>query len=240
MDPSEAASIVVAALSSRGTGNDALRDSSEALSMLADGEQLLGVIGAIRDDPEAVRRCAAQSLRHPLGHDKIMLIDTDASFRLRIHAWWPSRRPGAEHVHHHRFGLATTVLRGQYEMQIFQRAKSGLEMIEYRQYASTDSEEWYLHPAGIAHLRLLTTARVVAGGGYTLTPDALHRVIVPRDGVCLTLFLAVVANVDLSAETRVFASPESAVPALVNSPAFTADDYRRRLDAIIVELAGTG
>ena len=208
--------------------------------MLAGGEQLPGIISAIRDDPAAVRRCAAQSLRHPLGHDKIMLIDTDPSFRLRIHAWWPSRTPGAEHVHHHRFGLATTVLRGQYDMQIFQRATSGLQMIEYRQNASADSEEWYLHPAGIAHLRLLTTARVVAGASYTLPPDALHRVIVPRDGLCLTLFLAVVANVDLSVETRVFASPESDAPALVNSPALTEDDYRRRLDAIIGELTGTG
>jgi len=169
-----------------------------------------------------------------------MLIDSDPSFRLRIHAWWPDRNAGVEHIHHHRFGFTTTVVRGHYEMQIFQPATSGIEVIEYRQNASEDATHWYLDCAGIAHLRLLTTVKITEGAGYTLTADALHRVLVPRGTLCLTLFLAVIADADLSVDTRVFAPPDSDAPALTKSQPLTADDYRRRLDAITAELTGSG
>lgn len=231
--------MVNAALSSGGEANDTLRAALKTLAKIAERGRLLGLIDAIRDNPVTVRRCAAMSHRHPLGHDKIMLIDTDPAFRLRLHAWWPDRMPGIEHVHHHRFNFATTLIRGDYEMQIFQRSATGIPMIEYSQSASPDEKEWYLNSAGTAHLRLLTTTEIPEGAGYTLSADALHRVLVPHDKLCLTLFLAVITNADLSTETRVFGLPESPAPALTVSKALTPDDYRRRLDAIAAELTGS-
>lgn len=240
MLPSEAARILTTALSSRTSGNDELHHAAEAVSTLAEHTQLLGIVGAIRNDAEAVQHCAALSGRHPLGHDKITLIDMYPSYRLRLHAWWPNRRPGVEHIHHHRFGFATTVVRGHYEMQIYERATSGIQMTEYHQNSTAAAGEWYLNSAGVAYLRLLTTAKVTAGAGYTLTADALHRVVVPRDTLCLTLFLAVIASGDLSTDTRVYAPPESTAPKLTQGRALTPDDYRRLLDAITAELAGSG
>lgn len=234
--------MVNAALRSGGEVNDALHAALKTVDQLASRDRLLGLISTIRDDPVTVRRCAAMSHRHPLGHDKIMLIDTDPAFRLRLHAWWPDRSRSIEHVHHHRFNFATTLVRGEYEMQIFQRSAAGIqmiEMIEYRQSSSPDEKEWYLHSAGTTQLRLLTTTRVAEGAGYTLSADALHRVLVPHDKLCITLFLAVITDVDLSQETRVFGLPESPAPTLTMSTALTPDDYRRRLDAIAAELTGS-
>lgn len=241
MDPAEAIRVLMTALNAPQAGIDGLSAAAAAVSALADRARLLGLIRAIRDDPAVVERCAAASGRHPLGHDKIMLLDTDPSFHLRLHAWWPDRKPRMEHVHDHRYEFATMVVSGHYEMQIFQRVTTGgTQMTEYRQHVRDDAGEWYLDAAGIAYLRLLATAKITTGAGYTLAHDALHRIMVPRDSFCLTLFLAVVANADLSVATRVFAPPESPAPALVKSQALTADDYRRRLDAIIAELAGSG
>lgn len=236
MDLSEAASIIAAALSARHEGEDPLRDAAQAVFNLAERSQLLGIIHAIRNDPTAVHRCAALSHRHPLGHDKIMLIDTEPSFNLRMHAWWRERPPSVEHVHHHRFSLATALVRGNYDMQVFQRVPSGIRVVQYRQNSSADATEWYLTPAGTVHLRLLTTAKIAEGVGYTLAADALHRVMVPPGSLCLTLFLAVTENANLSVDTRVFALPGSAAPALIKERKLTADDYRRRLDAITAEL----
>jgi endonuclease/exonuclease/phosphatase family metal-dependent hydrolase len=241
MDPAEATRVVMTALNAPPRGMDGLGAAAAAVSTLADHARLLGLVRAICDDPAAVKRCAAVSVRHPLGHDKIMLLDTDPSFRLRLHAWWPDSEPRVEHVHNHRFEFATSVVSGHYGMQIFQLVTTGgTLMTEYRQHASDDSGEWYLDRAGNAYLRLLATAKITPGAGYTLVQDALHRVMVPRDSFCLTLFLAIVANADLSVATRVFAPPGSPAPALVKSTALTADGYRRRLDGIIAELAGSG
>jgi len=231
----DVASVVAAALSSRANGDD-LHRAAEVVSSLADPAKLLETIDVIRNDSAAVQRCAALSGRHPLGHDKVTLIDMYPAFRLRIHAWWPNRRPGVEHIHHHRFDLATVIVRGHYEMEIYQRAPSGIQMIEYRQNSSAADQEWYLDSAGVAYLRLLAAAKMTTGAGYTMTADALHRVIVPEDTLCLTLFLAVLASADLSADTRVFAPLEGAAPTLSKSVPLTADNYRRLLDAISAEL----
>jgi len=240
MDASEAANIVAATLGSGAPGTDRLNAAAGILATLSDRDRLLELIDAIRSNSALVKRCAAASSRHPLGHDKIMLIDHHSSFNLRLHAWWPNRNPGVEHVHHHRFGMATTVLRGQYQMQLFRQAASGTAMIEYRQRSSADAREWYLDSAGVTHLQLLTTAKIIEGEGYTLTADALHRVVIPPGAICLTMFLAVIADSGMPEQTRVFATPGTSAPTLIRASALTADDYRRLLDAVALEVAEIG
>jgi endonuclease/exonuclease/phosphatase family metal-dependent hydrolase len=240
MNLAEAGIMVAAALNSPSADSDDRQAVAGVVAKLANQGELLKIINAIRDDPAIVRRCAALSGRHPLGHDKLTLIDAESSWRLRLHAWWPSRVPGVEHVHHHRFSFSTFMVRGHYEMQIFQRAALGTEMIEYRQRSNAETREWYLGSAGVAHLQLLATVEINEGSGYSLDSHALHRVVVPRDALCLTLFLAIIADADLSSETRVFALPRETAPAIIKSQTLTEDDYRRRLDAIIAELVISG
>jgi hypothetical protein len=237
MDQSEAVSKVGAVLNSSTADSGDFHAAAPVLAKLAQHGHLLEIINTIRDDSAAIRRCAAMSGRHPLGHDKIALIDAEPSWRLWLHAWWPSRMPGVEHVHHHRFSFSTFMVCGHYEMQIFQRTASGAEMIEYRQ--RSNAGKWHLDSAGVAHLQMLAAVDVAEGAGYSLDAHTLHRVLVPRDTLCLTLFLAIIGNADLSSETRVFALPGEAAPAVINSHGLTTDDYRRRLDTIIAELANS-
>jgi hypothetical protein len=147
---------------------------------------------------------------------------------------------GASPVRRYRHEMATTVLRGQYQMQLFRRAESGIAMIEYRQRSSADAREWYLDSEGVTHLQLVTTAKIIEGGGYTLTADALHRVVVPPNAICLTMLLAVIADSGMPEQTRVFAAPGASAPTLIRAPALTSDDYRRLLDAVAMEVADTG
>jgi endonuclease/exonuclease/phosphatase family metal-dependent hydrolase len=239
MDLSELVSAVGAELSSSAAGKDDLRATARVVARLAGRKQLLELISEIRDDPAAVRHCAAMSGRHPLGHDKIVLIDAESSWRLRLHAWWPSRAPGVEHVHHHRFNFSTMMVRGHYQMQTFRQAASGTEVFEYRQCSNPVAGEWYLASAGVTHLQSLAVTEITEGVGYSLDSHALHRVLVPRDTLCLTLFLATISNADLSSETRVFAFPGEAAPAIIRSQALTADDYRQRLDVIMAALSSS-
>jgi hypothetical protein len=236
MNLSKAANMVTAVFESSPAERSDLQVTAQIVAGFADHGQLLKLINAIRDDPAAVQRCAAMSGRHPLGHDKIALMDAESSWRLRLHAWWPGRVAGVEHVHHHRFNFSTVMIRGSYEMQIFQKAASGIEMIEYRQHSDPAAGEWYLTSAGAARLQLLAVTSVTERASYSLDANTLHRVLVPPDTLCLTLFLANISNVDLSAETRVFALPEESAPTVKNSQKLTADGYRKRLDAIAAEL----
>jgi hypothetical protein len=191
----------------------------------------------IRNDQSIITQCASTSQRHPLGHDKIMLLNTDPTFRLRLHAWWPDRTPGVEHVHQHRFDFASVVLRGGYEMQVFQVADSGTQMIEYHQYTSPEEKEWRLDAAGPACLQLTATTIMSEGTSYGLTSDDLHRVIVPDDKLCLTLFLAITQETNWSAATRVYAAPREVTPTQLASSALAAENYVQRLEAIMAELA---
>lgn len=239
MRPAEAIGAIRAALGARGAYHDALRPAADAVSWLADHGRLLEIIRGARDDPAAVERHASASLRHPLGHDKIMLLDADSEFQLRVHAWWPGDGPRMEHIHHHRFGFASIVLRGQYEMQIFQPAHAGIPMIRYRQHASIDDTEWFLEAGQTVHLQLLSTTRVIAGACYTLAPAALHRVIVSPAEPCITLFLAITRYANMSAGTQVFAPADSAAPARSGCRPLTVDIYRKKLEEILSELTSS-
>lgn len=239
MKPPEAIGMMRSALGVRGSYHDALRPAADAVSRLADHGGLLEIIRGVRDDPAAGERYADASLRHPLGHDKIMLLDADSEFQLRVHAWWPDDNPRMEHVHHHRFGFASRVLRGQYEMQIFQPAQAGIPMIQYRQHVNLGGTEWFLEAGQTVHLQLLSTTRVIAGACYTLAPDALHRVIVSPAEPCITLFLAITRYANMSAGTQVFAPADSDAPARSDCHPLTADIYRKKLDAILSELTSS-
>jgi hypothetical protein len=234
--PSEAINLVRSSLAAQKPAHDPLQPASSTVSRLAAHDGLLEIIQSVRRDPGEVERYAHYSLRHPLGHDKIVLLRADSEFELRIHAWWPDGIPRVEHVHHHRFGFASTVLRGQYEMQIFQLSPEGMPMTRYDQRTSANPWGWRLQAEETVPLQLLSTSQVVTGAGYTLSPEALHRVTVPPRELCLTLFLAVTGNADMSAGTKIFTVPGSTIQSQTPARPFTAAAYASRLDSLITEL----
>jgi hypothetical protein len=204
----------------------------EATSALAQPALLIELLQSLYGDPQMVEACARLSYLHPLGFHKLMLVNASPIFELRCHAWWPDSSPGADHVHDHRFAFISAVVRGGYQMEVFQTDPTGTPALEYHEIVSPGTG-WILNPIGISRLRLLSSAQHGQGTSYALEADALHRVIVPPGNLCITLVLRTAL---MGSKTRVFANPDHAAPAKIPVRVMSGDDYRRQLDAVLVEL----
>ena len=241
--------------------NDALRQTRRdgqaqerelaALSSLAQPSRIIELLRSLHSNRDAAAACAEQSYLHPLGFYKLMLIDAAPLFELRVHVWWPSSRPGVDHVHNHRFSFVSTVVCGGYDMQVFQVDPAGEEMAEYREVASPDTgwrlesvgrarlaspdTGWRLEPVGRARLGLLTSAKLRQGSSYALSAEALHRVSVPPGTLCVTLLLRTAIA---DSTTQVFAEPGHVVSTAIPKMSLSSDDYRAHLEALLDELAG--
>jgi hypothetical protein len=236
MTPPEVISILASGLPSDPLVNQAPDAAMTVLRRITHDGQIGELLRGIRDDPSAAH-CAALSYRHPLGFESILLIDEQPGFRLRLHVWWPDDEPGVEHVHNHRFMLATVVLLGRYDMQIYQPSAAGLQMDEYRERSVPDGKTWHLEHVGLTGLRPLTSVSVGKGSGYALATDVLHRVRVPEGTLCVTLFLTTPAVPARPSDTRVFAAAGTAAPVQSGTRALPLQDYKLRLDTISAELA---
>jgi hypothetical protein len=164
-----------------------------------------------------------------------MLVNAAPLFELRLHVWWPDSNPGVDHVHNHRFAFASAVVRGSYNMQVYQVDPAGAPALEYREMVSPQGG-WRLTPAGTARIGLLTSVNLEPGTSYALASDALHRVAVAPGALCITLLLRTALAPRQS--TRVFAKPGHGVPTMIPIMAMSSDDYRKHLKALLSELAG--
>ncbi len=193
---------------------------------------LAKLISAICADQTIVGVCAARSFRHPLGFKKLALIDALPLFMLRVHVWWPGDDIGVEHVHNHRFGFVSSVIRGGYDMELYQPDRTGTPMIEYEETVSPDLG-WRLRHVGTAGLRPLATLRLRQGSSYAFSPETLHRVTVSQAAPCVTLFLQTAVS---RRTTQVFASPGYSAPAGTPKVMLSGDAYRRELTTLLAGL----
>lgn len=207
----------------------------EATSSLAQPPHLGELLRSLHDDEQATTRCASQSYLHPLGFHKLLLIDASPLFELSLHVWWPDSNPGPEHVHTHRFPFASAVVRGGYNMRVYQFDPGGAPMHEYRERVNRQGG-WQLTPVGTARLRQMTSLNLEPGSSYALTADALHRVAVAQGRLCVTLLLRTALT--SWPPTKVFARPGQGVPARFPIRAMSSDDYRRQLEGLLSELTG--
>jgi len=204
-----------------------------ALSSIAQPDALVGLIDSVRADSRALASCASRSFRHPLGFDKIMLLNCLPLFSLRIHVWWPSDTAGVEHIHNHRFNFVSFAVRGGYTMETFQAdGDSGIIMAEYQE-TLTQKRKWELRRLGDAYIQPLCTVAVKQGSGYELQADTLHKVTVEPGSMCITIFLQ---TTQIRTTTRVFTQPEGCVPIQSPKEVFSTRVYRRRLETIASEL----
>ena len=216
------------------TTEETQRAALSAVTTLAAPETTMQLLMSVRDTAQALSRRVELSYRHALGFDKLALIDGAPSFVLRLHVWWPEQHRGSEHVHDHRFVLASAILRGGYEMQVFRAESAGLPVTEYREQLSRPDADWQLSPLGPSHLRMLSSARLSAPCSYVLAADTLHRVIVLPDTLCLTLFLETAA---VGSTTRVFTDAGVSAPMTMPKLTLSSSDYLRLLDAVSAAIA---
>lgn len=205
----------------------------DAVSALDQPSVLAALLESICRDPAMIAAGAARSFRHPLGFNKLTLIDALPMFMLRVHAWWPNESTCVDHVHNHRFEFASTVVRGEYRMDLYRQESSGIPVTEYCEQVNPEFG-WRLSHVGSAHLRPLAAFRLSEGTAYTLPSDALHRVTVSRQTSCVTLFLQ--GTISRNA-TQVFVDPHAPLPRRTPKKALTAATYRCELGNVLDELA---
>jgi hypothetical protein len=203
------------------------------LATIAQPTSLIRLISSIKMDLNVLGSCASRSFLHPLGFDKIMLINCSPIFTLRLHAWWPNQNFAAEHIHNHRFNFLSFVVRGGYIMETFRPAcNEGMKMTEYQETSGADGS-WELREVGPAYIQPIEARTLKQGAGYELPSDVLHKVAVTPDTMCLTLFLQTTPTISA---TRVFTNPEESAPARTPKRILSATAYRDKLDAIVSEI----
>ncbi len=236
MNLAEATSIIHSALPQAIDPGQAPEGAMTALHQIAGDAEVSSFLRATRDDT-TVPFHATRSYRHPLGFDTLLLIEAPPRFRLRMHAWWPYNEPTVEHVHNHRFAVATKIILGHYEMKTYQIGPEGSPMSEYRERSSPEEETWSMDHIGVANLRVSASTHIGKGSGYALAADVLHQVWVPQGTMCVTLFLTVPAILDQPRYTRVFAPEGTWAPEPSQKHVMLVGDYQDRLEAIAAELA---
>lgn len=204
----------------------------ETVSAMAKPCELTELLLSLYKDDQTVNACAARSFRHPLGFNKLTLIDALPLYMLRIHAWWPDSGIAVDHVHNHRFDFISSVVCGGYDMEVYKQDYIGSPMVEYRESVSPELG-WSLNHIGMTRLRPLTTIRLQQGTSYTLSAESLHRVTAQPAIPSVTLFLQTTIS---RSTTQVFVSPGGPTPIRTPKEPMTSDAYRLQLEAILAEL----
>jgi hypothetical protein len=214
-------------------GEATQRAALEAVSGLGTPGRIVPVLRSLHDDPRSAAARAVQSYRHPLGFDKLELIDAAPRFMLRLHIWWPTHPRGTEDVHNHRYAPASAILHGGYEMRIFQPAGHGAAMAEFREEYTGHEAGWRLDPAGEGTLALIAVSKLTSGDSYALAADTLHRVAIAPEAACVTLFLE---TAPIRSTTQIFTEvgnpPRPVTPKLPLSP----EDYSQVLARVLAVL----
>jgi hypothetical protein len=223
-----------AALDKGCSGEESEQAALEVMASLADRARLSELLRSVHASSNVTAGCARKSYLHPLGFHKLMLVNASPLFELRIHVWRPTYTVGVDHIHNHRFGFVTSVIRGGYDMQIFQTSSNGTPMLEYREVADPHSG-WKLEQWGSAQLQLLTSVRLRQGASYALAAETLHQVTVPEGTHCVTLLLRTTAT---SSTTRVFVRRDQKVQTLIPIVFMSPEEYRHQLELVLDELTG--
>lgn len=168
---------------------------------------------AVRNPADTLAR-ARLSYRHPLGFQKITLLLAEPAYTLRVHVWPPalSGTSAPEHIHNHRFSLASRVLHGAMTMKLYVPDERGEALARYEEASGQAAKGWRLRSTGLAAVRGTADLRLAAGSDYWLAADVLHQVVPRPEAATMTLFLETATSREPDATTQVYAEPGAVVP----------------------------
>lgn len=192
------------------------------------GELLRGVC----EDPEALARCAAESLPHPLGFDKFVLL-ARPEYQIQLHVWWPGRPSEREHVHNHRFGFSSTVVAGWLEVSEYEIAESGTLMNRFSERHEEENASFLFQAIDAVPVRCRAVTILGPGSAYFMSADVLHRIAVDSGDLVATLFVKLPPG---RQTTTVLVDPSSGPPPPAERVQFTPDEVRHRLARFIAEI----
>jgi hypothetical protein len=161
-----------------------------ALASFRESGSLCELLRSILDHDEWFETTLSRSYIHPNGFAKIVLV-AEAGFHLRLHIWHPALGAvhTAENIHSHRWDFASILVVGGYRYQEFAESSRGRAFHAYTYHGHQGRSSYGLTPIGIRHLQCTLDASLAAGTRYTLSADALHRVVSYPEEVTASLVL---------------------------------------------------
>lgn len=161
---------------------------------LADGvlapmsaEALVALIADLRRDDAALRRVGAVSYLHANGFYKLPIYDDAVGLRVRLH-FWPGDSSAAEHIHGHRWHMASRVFLGALHSERWDAAPDEAGDWDGFRYDKRGGEAT-VRPLGCHRARCTVTQIHHAGAAYHMVAGDLHRIVQPPGAPALTLMV---------------------------------------------------
>lgn len=148
---------------------------------------LLQTISAILNNEAFLTAVASQSYLHGNGFYKIVLAEED-DFVIRTNIWMPGVH-AEENLHDHRWHLASTIINGTLESEIWEEAASptAAEYEEYIYVGKTAQKEAYTLPIGKSKISLKEKTVHRTGECYNLPSNIMHRIVLSGKDLTCTL-----------------------------------------------------
>lgn len=148
---------------------------------------LLQTISVILNNETFLNTVASQSYLHGNGFYKIVLAEED-DFVIRTNIWMPGVH-AEENLHDHRWHLASTIIDGTLESEIWEEAASptAAEYEEYIYVGKTAQKEAYTLPIGKSKISLKERTVHRAGECYNLSSNIMHRIVSSGKDLTCTL-----------------------------------------------------
>ena len=153
-------------------------------------------LGKTVEDLFRPREIAAQSYKHELGFDKIVLFSRPFGniTRVKLHIWWPDKTFDDTDIHDHCYDFRSKVLMGELKQELFtirqgakrRRKRNEYELYEYQYNTTTNTaEQQYINNV---QLKKAKDKHYPEGKTYKMISDEIHCVL-PGDDVSITLLL---------------------------------------------------
>ena len=195
--------------------------------------QIRNIVEAICEDERLLARCASRSLAHPLGFDKFTLM-TSELYQVRLHIWWPNEGRGREDIHNHRFSFVSAVILGQVEVTIYDLAKPGTVMMQYREHRRRGGASYQYVQMDSVQVQVASAFSLAPGSAYYLRSSALHCVDVLTGTMAATLFVRIPR---LATSTTVLVRSGEREPLAGVRRTFDLEEARERLEMFATVLA---
>lgn len=212
--------------------------SDHNLTTILGADSAARLLREVIEDHQMLESVAQGSYAHSNGFDKITLISNhEPEFKLRLHAWWSKRNDSTkqEFIHNHRWFFTSSTLCGAAYVEIFEEDGSGELMWRYVYSPRDDAAEKYqLKVDGTRRLTSNLTLKLAPGSVYSMSGDALHRVLCVGDALSITMF---VRWGSIRPTATVFSESEIMDEQLLSVPSFTPAETRLKLERIMAELS---
>jgi hypothetical protein len=215
------------------------RALSDAMDVFRDPRVVERLLRSVLADEAWLSETLARSYWHPNGFLK-MVLAAGESFQLRMHVWQPvaGGQRWCENVHSHRWDFCSVIFMGGYRYQEFVPLAEGEPYHAYTYDGHSGVDTYGLAAAGVDNLCCTLDAELAAGTHYTLTADALHRVVADQRHLAASLVLQGPRRPEVP--VRVFADHAIPVGGTLPLRSLSPGDLLGQLNDLLAEFGRAG